>query len=76
VLGNTVNQFIVQAALREAERLIEQEQVIRLNRQASKAFFNALSTPSLPNPKLRAALEDYDQRQHDQIGKFNWLPRS
>ena len=31
--GSTLNQFIVQTALREAERVIEQERIIRLSAQ-------------------------------------------
>ncbi len=36
MVGATVNQFMVQTALREAERIIEQERVIKLSVPAYK----------------------------------------
>ena len=48
MVGATVNQFIVQTSLREAERIIEQERLIRLCAQDAKAFLNALQNPLPP----------------------------
>jgi len=77
MIGATVNQFIVQSALREAEHIIEQERVIRLSAQDAEAFFQALSNPAPPNAKLKTALKCYeDARQDDQGTTFNWQPRS
>jgi uncharacterized protein (DUF1778 family) len=75
MVGATVNQFIVQTALREAERIIEQERVIRLTARDADAFLNALDTPLPPNEKLMAALQDYTARRDDQTGTLNWAPR-
>lgn len=75
MVGATVNQFIVQTALREAERIIEQERVIRLSAHDAQCFLNALDHPSQPNDKLLTALQDHKTRRNDQTGTFNWTPR-
>ncbi|MFA5923177.1 MAG: DUF1778 domain-containing protein [Methylococcaceae bacterium] len=75
IVGATVNQFIVQTALREAERIIEQERVIRLSTRDAEAFLSALDSPPLPNDKLLATLQDYVARRNDQTGTFNWTPQ-
>ncbi|MCL2021654.1 MAG: DUF1778 domain-containing protein [Betaproteobacteria bacterium] len=73
--GATLNQFIVQAALREAEHIIEQERVIRLTARDARAFLAALDRPLPPNAELKAALEDYMTRRNDKTGTLNWTPR-
>lgn len=75
LVGSTVNQFIVQTALREAERIIEQEQVIRLSERDTQAFLDALDRPPPLNPELLAALHDYAERRDDQTGSIDWSPR-
>lgn len=76
MVGATVNQFVVQTALREAERIIEQERVIRLSARDAEAFFHALENPPPPNAKLEAALKRYlDARLDDEGTRFNWQPR-
>ncbi len=73
--GATLNQFVVQSALREAERIIEQERVIRLCARDTEAFLAALDNPLPPNAALKAALEDYAARRNDQTGTLDWAPR-
>ena len=46
---SSVNQFIVQSAIREAERIMCQEQVIRLSARDTQAFLQALEHPPKPN---------------------------
>lgn len=72
--GATVNQFVIQTALREAERIIEQERVIRLSSHDTDAFLNAIESPLPPNDKLMAALQDYLARRDDQTGTLEWTP--
>jgi uncharacterized protein (DUF1778 family) len=50
--GATLNQFIVQAALKEAHAVLERERIIRLSRRDAQAFFRALENP--PSPKCQA----------------------
>lgn len=75
MVGATVNQFIVQTALREAERIIEQERVIRLSTRDTEAFLRAIDSPSLPGPKLLKILQDYTEQRNDQTGTINWTPQ-
>ncbi|ODS93820.1 MAG: hypothetical protein ABS45_00125 [Comamonas sp. SCN 65-56] len=73
--GATLNQFVVQTALREAERIIEQERVIRLSARDMAAFLAALDKPLPPNAALKAALENFAARRNDQTGTIDWAPR-
>lgn len=76
MVGATVNQFMVQTALREAERIIEQERVIRLSARDAAMFIKALENPPPPNAKLKAALKRYkDAKLDDEDTSFNWRPR-
>lgn len=76
MVGATVNQFMVQAALREAERIIGQERVIRLSARDAESFIRALENPPPPNAKLKTALQRYeDAKQDDEATSFNWQPR-
>ena len=76
MVGATVNQFMVQTALREAERIIEQERVIRLSARDAAVFIRALENPPPPNAKLKAALKRHKDTQLDDEGsRFSWQPR-
>lgn len=59
MVGATVNQFLVQAALKEAQGLIERERIIQLTQRDAKLFFGMLEHPPKPKPKLRAAVAAY-----------------
>jgi len=60
--GATLNQFLVQAALEKAQRMIEQENIIRLTQQDSVWFCQLLDS-SVPQitPKLKRAIQRYQQ---------------
>ena len=76
MVGATVNQFMVQTALREAERIIEQERVFRLSARDTEMFIHALENPPPPNAKLKAALQhDQDAKRDDEGTSFSWQPR-
>lgn len=62
--GATLNQFLVQAALEKAQRMIEQEKIIRLSMQDTAWFFNALDNPPQPNAKLLKAVAAHQQGLH------------
>lgn len=62
--GATLNQFLVQAALEKAQRMIEQENIIRLSMQDSAWFFNLLDNPPKPNAKLLQAVAAHRQGLH------------
>lgn len=60
--GSTLNQFIVQAALKAAAEVIEQEEAIRaikLNAEQSRRFLALLEDPPQPNDNLKRAMERF-----------------
>ena len=76
MVGASVNQFMVQTALREAERIIERERVIRLSARDAKMVIRALENPLPPNARLKAALKRHEAAKQDHEGtSFNWKPR-
>ena len=57
--GSTMNQFVVQTAYLEAQRMIERETVIRLSQQDSKKVLSLLDHPPAPNKRLKQAVKAY-----------------
>ena len=53
ISGATLNQFIVQAALKEAKQIIEAERVINLSERDADTVFSLLENPPAPNEKLK-----------------------
>lgn len=60
--GATLNQFLVQAALKEADRIIEQERVIRFTQEDAALFIDMLDNPRPPNAALAKAYERYKNK--------------
>ena len=60
--GATLNQFLVQAALEKAERVIEKDKLIHLSQQDAEFFFDVLDNPPEPNNKLTNAVNNYKAR--------------
>lgn len=61
LVGATVNQFVLQAALKEADRVIEHERVIAPSASDAKMILESLDRPVRPNAKLRVALKRYKE---------------
>lgn len=59
LMGATLNQFLVQAALEKAENIIEKDKVISLSSEDAKLFFDILDSPPEPNKKLKNAFDNY-----------------
>ena len=53
--GASLNNFVVQAAHRQAQEILERETIIRLNREQTKRVFGLLDKPPKPNAALRSA---------------------
>lgn len=66
--GATVNQFLVQTALKEAQAVIEREEVIRLSSRDWNWLLALTESPPKPNKQLQAALKRYQQARHDDAG--------
>lgn len=61
LVGATVNQFVLQAALKEADRIIEHQRVIMPSARDARMILESLDHSSPPNAKLRAALKRYKE---------------
>ena len=59
LLGATVNQFVVQTAYVEAQRVIERESVIRLSQKDAHRILALLDNPPKPNKRLKDAVKTY-----------------
>ncbi len=57
--GATLNQFMVQSAFQEAQRVLERETVIHLSRHDAQKVFALLEHPPKPNKRLKAAVRAY-----------------
>lgn len=55
IVGATLNQFVVQAALEKAERVIESESTIVLTRRESLRLLEVIETPPPRNEKFLQA---------------------
>lgn len=74
--GATVNQFLVQAALKEAHAVIEREEMIRLSARDWRWLLDVMDKPPTPNAQLLAALQDYNKltTPHAAGTAINWQP--
>ena len=71
--GATVNQFLVQSALKEAQVVIEREEVIRLSPRDWAWLLQLMENPPKPNAKLKAAMKLYEKSKRDDAGtSLNW----
>jgi uncharacterized protein (DUF1778 family) len=59
LLGATVNQFIVQTAYEEAQRVLERESVIRLSQKDARKVLSLLDHPPKPNKRLKDAVKAF-----------------
>ncbi|OIO58752.1 MAG: DUF1778 domain-containing protein [Alphaproteobacteria bacterium CG_4_10_14_0_2_um_filter_63_37] len=73
--GATVNQFLVQAALKEAHAVIEREEFIRLSCRDWSWLLDRLEHPPEPTSAMKCAMERYREvRLDDEDSSFNWKP--
>lgn len=73
--GATVNQFLVQSALKEAQAIIEREEVIRLSPRDWNWLLDLMENPPKSNARLKAAMKRYQKSRQDDAGtSFNWKP--
>jgi uncharacterized protein (DUF1778 family) len=59
LLGSTVNQFVVQTAYQEAQRVVERESVIRLSQKDARMVLSLFDNPPKPNKRLKDALKAF-----------------
>ena len=59
--GATLNQFVVQSAYQEAQRILERETVLRLSQRDAQKVFSMLEHPPKANKQLRDAVKAYHE---------------
>ena len=59
LLGATVNQFVVQTAYLEAQRILERESVIRISQKDARKVLSLLDSPPKPVKALKDAVKAY-----------------
>ena len=57
--GATLNQFVVQAALKEAQKVLEEQRTIELSNADAERIFELLENPPKASEKLKAAFEKH-----------------
>jgi uncharacterized protein (DUF1778 family) len=60
LLGATVNQFVVQTAYQEAQRVLERESVIRLSQKDARKILSLLDSPPKPAKALKDAVKAFE----------------
>ncbi|WP_267105518.1 DUF1778 domain-containing protein [Xanthomonas sacchari] len=77
--ATTTNQFVAQAALREAERIIEEHAIIRLSKSDMHRFLDALDNPKPANARLAVSLKQHlENSSHDPATRSStvkWTPK-
>ena len=61
--GRTLTDFVVSTAQAEAYRVIEQHRVLKLSREDSEAFVEAILNPPEPNDALKSAFIRYQSKK-------------
>jgi uncharacterized protein (DUF1778 family) len=75
--GATINQFVVQAALEKAERVIERERLTVLSARDARRLLELLDAPPALNAKLKRGLEQYRKATDGNPDRaFEWPPQS
>jgi len=62
IMGSTLNQFLIQAAIEKAGSVIENNQIVYLSEKDSQVFFDALDNPPKANKNLQQALKSYNNK--------------
>jgi uncharacterized protein (DUF1778 family) len=76
LVGATMNQFVVQAALEKADKVIESESTIVLTRRESLRLLDLIENPPPMNAKLKKLMADYEKgRADDRDSSIDWSPR-
>jgi len=60
--GATLNQFLVAAAMKEADNVFARESTSCVSKKYSKAFFDALDSDKAPNDELFKAAKEYKRQ--------------
>ena len=77
--ATTTNQFVAQAALREAERILEEHSKIHLSIRDAQRFLDAIDNPQPIPDRLAASLRQHlEATKHDpgsRTRSVRWNPK-
>lgn len=62
LVGSTVNQFVVQSAYHEAQRIVERETTIRLSQEQARKILALIDNSPKPNRYAKEAVKNYRKR--------------
>jgi uncharacterized protein (DUF1778 family) len=62
--GTTLNSFVIQAALKEAQRVIDREKIIYLSSNDAAMMLDLLENPPPPNAALTRAFERFKKAKY------------
>ncbi len=68
LVGSTLNQFVTQAALEKAEKILEKEQV-KMSKEDVSWLFSLLENPPAPTVALVNDFSAYKARKVDHAGR-------
>ena len=68
MVGSTLNQFVTQAALEKAERIVENERILQMSQNTAAWFFDLLDNPPAPSQSLVDALNRHNARKASSAG--------
>jgi len=64
LVGTTVSNFLVQAALKEAQRVIDREKTIHVSKNDAVMLLNLLENPPAPNAAMTKAYEHFMKEKY------------
>lgn len=67
LVGTTMNQFVVQAALEKGEKIIERESTIDMTRRESLRLLELLENPPPRNKKFLQAMNRYQRMKNNDL---------
>jgi uncharacterized protein (DUF1778 family) len=53
--GTSLNQFVIRAAHKQAQEILERERIVRLNREETKRIFDLMDNPPKPTAAMLKA---------------------
>lgn len=62
--GTTISNFVVQAALKEAQRVIDREKTIYISKNDAAMLLNLLDSPPAPNAALTKAFKRFMKEKY------------
>lgn len=68
--GTTINNFVIQAALKEAQRVIDREKTISISKDDAVMLLSLLENPPAPNAALKRAFDRF-MRNAEEITRPN-----